>query len=366
MLKNNIVTKANDLNLRAYKLNKTEQLLVLSIASMIQPQDEDFKTYKLYVKDFMDLIDVSDKSKYIELPKITKSLMMKIIEIKKAHSLLQVAWFSSVEHRPGEGLIEVEFSPKLKPYLLNLKENFVTYALNQVAKLSSKYSIRFYELLKQYQFMNIVQFELDEFRGLIGLDDSIYPRYSNMKPKVLLVAQKEINNKTDIFFDFEEIKSGRKVTTLKFYIKVNNKAKKSVTRLQSAATEISATLTSDLQKEDPIKKIMALMCESKITKLEAKKLSDTANGDIYKIEEKYALAQKAVKIDSIVGWMLRAIKDDYQVPKGKIKTGGFNDYEQRTYDVDALEKELLGWDNNQTDEAGEEYQQSTFKQNTRT
>jgi len=365
MLKNNVVTKANDLNLRAYQLNKTEQLLVLTIASMVQPQDEAFKTYKLYVKDFMELIDVSDKSKYIELPKITKSLMMKVIEIKKTHSLLQVAWFSSVEHIPGEGLIEVEFSPKLKPYLLNLKDNFVTYALNQVAKLSSKYSIRFYELLKQFQFKKTVQFKMDEFRDLIGLDDSIYPRYSNMKPKVLLVAQKEINNKTDISFDFEEIKTGRKVTNLKFYINTN-KTKSKVLDEVCATTENKSTNEKEKFHTELISKVKSIFKE-KISGLEAKSILDAAKGDINIIKEKYEIAKVTPRIDGIVGWMCDAIKRDYQQLKGKVKNGSFNDYEQRAYDgkdggmtYKSLEKQLLGWKDNEKDEGGEEFQQGKY------
>jgi len=359
MLKDNVVTKSNDLNLRAYQLNKTEQLLVLTIASMVQPQDQDFKTYKLYVKDFMDLIDVSDKSKYVELPKITKSLMMKVIEIKKTHSLLQVAWFSSVEHIPGEGLIEVEFSPKLKPYLLNLKDNFVTYSLNQVTKLSSKYSIRFYELLKQFQFKKIVQFEMNEFRDLVGLDDSIYPRYSNMKPKVLLVAQKEINNKTDINFNFEEIKTGRKVTSLKFYIKANKTQNKAI---EEACVTLEGKYTNEEEKHfiELINEVKSIFKEN-IEGLEAKSILDTAKGNINIIKEKYEIAKVTPGIKGIVGWMCDAIKRDYQQLKGKVEKGGFNDYEQRSYDFDKLEKALLGWDKTKEDEVGEEYQQGTIE-----
>lgn len=62
MLKNNKVTKANDLNLRAYQLSRTEQLLVLSAISLIHPEDEDFKTYSISVKDFLNLLEIEDKS----------------------------------------------------------------------------------------------------------------------------------------------------------------------------------------------------------------------------------------------------------------------------------------------------------------
>ena len=72
---------------------------------------------------------------------------------------------------------------------------------------------------------------------------------------------------------------------------------------------------------------------------------NTAKSDINIIKEKYALSQKVSKIGNIVGWMIKAIKEDYTIPKGKVKVGSFNDYEQRDYDFDALEKKLLGWDN---------------------
>ncbi|MBW9159462.1 hypothetical protein [Clostridium tagluense] len=62
------------------------------------------------------------------------------------------------------------------------------------------------------------------------------------------------------------------------------------------------------------------------------------------IKEKYEIAKVTPNINNIVGWVIDAIKRDYQPPKGNIKRGSFNDYEQRSYDFDELEKKLLGWD----------------------
>ena len=249
--------------------------------------------------------------------------------------MLQVAWFSSVEHRTGEGIIEVEFSPKLKPYLLNLKDNFVTYALNQVAKLSSKYAIRIYELLKQYQFKNTVQFEMNEFRNLIGLDDSIYPRYSNMKPKVLLMAQKEIAKKTDISFEFEEIKTSRKVTSIKFYIKQNNKAKNEI-----AATSVEIEDPQDL---DLIKQVQAVFTKHTITEHEANCILKDANNNLDLIKQCYEYALTKNKIDNITGYVRTLVKG-FNKPQGNTKTDNFNNYEQREYDFKDLERKLLGWE----------------------
>lgn len=341
MLKDNVVTKSNDLNLRAYRLSRVEQLLVLSVASMVEPEDEDFKTYRLVIKDFLDLLNIQDQSKYTELPKITRGLMTKVIEIKKPHSLLQVAWFCSVEHMPSQGFIEIQFSSKLKPYLLNLKENFVSYALNEVSKFSSRYSIRIYELLKQNQFKKTVTFEINNFRDLIGLEDTIYPKYSNLKQKVIIVAQNELNIKSDITFDFEEIKTGRSVTSLKFYIHSNK-----TNKTNKPNVEIAASSISDIEIAEEIDKIMNLMDKHNINPKEALKIYKSSKGDIDLISKiyKYAVTKN---VNNIVGYMINLLNEGFNEPKQNLKKDNFTNYEgQRKYNYQELEEKLLEIDNN--------------------
>jgi plasmid replication initiation protein len=62
--------------------------------------------------------------------------------------------------------------------------------------------------------------------------------------------------------------------------------------------------------------------------------------------------------------MIKAIKENYTIPKGKVKVCSFNDYEQRDYDFNELERKLLGWDKEETvKETGEEFQQLTIRSN---
>ena len=347
MEKDYIVTKSNNLITSNYNLSVQEQKIILTLASMVQPQDENFKPYVFKIHDFMQLLGIESKTKYTEIPKITKELMQKVFEIKRGNKLIQLAWLSSVEYEKGTGIVELEFSPKLKPYLLELKGLHTSYKLENILSLKSKYSIRLYEILKSNLFKNHIEIKLEDLKRMVGANEKAYDTYTNFKSKVIFQAQKELPLKTDISFEFEEIKTGRKVTALKFDIKISKKStiSNNPSLFSTAYDEVSTTLT-ELEEENPIKKIMDIMSDSEITTLEAKKLSDSANGDINKIKEKYALAQNVNKIDSVVGWMIKAIKDDYQVPKGKFKVGSFNDYTQRAYDFEKLEKKLLGWDNN--------------------
>ncbi|MBW9150370.1 replication initiation protein [Clostridium sp. CM028] len=336
MDKNYIVTKSNNLINCNYNLSLQEQKIILTLASMVQPQDDNFKPYVFKIKDFMKLLGIDNKAKYTEIPKITKELMQKVFEIKKGNKVTQLAWLSSAEYEKGTGVVELEFSPKLKPYMLGLKEFYTSYKLGNVLSLKSKYSIRLYEILKSNAYRKCIEIEIEELKNMVGSKEKAYNIYNNFKNRILIKAQNELTEKTDINFRYEEIKTGRKVTSLKFYIKQkqNNKA----------SNEIAATLAEPKQKPqeniDAIKLVKEIIRES-ITDDEAQSILASANGDIHIIKEKYKCSLGAAKIDNVVGWLIDAIKKDYKIAKGKVDK--FNDYDQREYDFDQLEKKLLGW-----------------------
>lgn len=215
--RNNFVTKSNRLIEANYKLGVIEQKIILCLASNIQPTDSDFKTYTLPIKEFTNLLGLRGTPKYTELRKITKELMQKVFEIRINRKVIQVAWLSYVAYNESEGTIDIRFDPFLRPYLLELKREFTSYKLENVVKLKSSYAIRIYELLKQYEKIQERTFLLNDLRELLGIEN-LYPAYGNFKQRVLIPAQKELNNKTDISFKLEEIKNGRKVSKIKFII----------------------------------------------------------------------------------------------------------------------------------------------------
>lgn len=215
-----VVLKANALIEASYRLTVSEQKIVMALASLVQPEDENFKEYSFTIKDFMALIGIKNKSKYREVQETTKKLMQKVFEFRQGNVLTQVAWLAGAQYHEGEGRVDLCFAPWLKPFLLELKSHFTKYKLENVIQLNSSYSVRIYELLKQYETIGTRFFKVDELRYILYVED-LYPLYANFKSKVLLVAQKELAEKTDICFTFEEVKTGRKVTGLKFFIKKN-------------------------------------------------------------------------------------------------------------------------------------------------
>jgi hypothetical protein len=219
----NMVVKSNYFIMNSsYDLSLEEQKLILSLASLVHPDDENFKPYLMRISDLMDIFRVESKTKYSEIPKITKGLMKKVFEIfvPAENKMIQVAWLSSAEYVKGSGAVELEFSPKLKPYMLQLKEKFTQYQLANVLCMKSKYAPRLYEILKSNEFkrQGYEIIAVAELRRLLKAENK-YPRYNDFKRFIIDQAIKEINQLTDLNVEYEAIKTGRAVTSLKFYIK---------------------------------------------------------------------------------------------------------------------------------------------------
>lgn len=344
----------------SYDLSLEEQKIILTLASMTSPTDEEFKPYKFKIADFMALLGVENKAKYTEIPKITKELMKKVFEIHEGKKILQVAWLSSVEYEKGSGMVELEFSPKLKPYMLKLNTMFTQYQLANILSMKSKYSPRIYEILKcndgllksnPFKKKDFIEVELEELRQLLKAED-IYPRYYDFRRYILETTQKELKKNSDISFDFEENRIGRRVTSIKFYINNNQAQKVNAPNPKQADEEVVADRETPLDIiENDIKLIMGFT-ENQFTEKNAVIFRSESKGDIELIRKVYKYMKcelaSGKKIPKKVGYiitLLRNFDEPQELEKVGIDYKGFNNFEPRDYDYDTLEKKLLGWYN---------------------
>ncbi len=226
MKKENWVVKANKLIEAKGRLGIIEQKLFASLVSEIKPEDKDFKPYKLEVKEIAKLMNLSSKAVYDQIKTAARNLRKKEIMIenvdeKGKRSFLVTGLLSSARYKEGEGYLEVYIDPNLKPYLLNIvgeKTPFTKHMIENILKLDSSYSARIYELLKQYEKVRKREFEIDEIREMLGIAENEYKRFYDFERYVLKVAKTEINEKTDIWIDYEKIKRGRRVAKIVFEI----------------------------------------------------------------------------------------------------------------------------------------------------
>ena len=221
MQENYMVTQSNNLiEARHLKpLTAREQKIVLTMVSMIQPTDKDFMDYRISIREFHELLGLSGREHYTEIKEIAKELMSKSIEIPKDDGGWILAnWISSADYIKGEGVIALSFSPKLLPYLLQLKNAFTSYRLSNILSLKSTYSIRLYELMKKWQHLGRWECPVESLREKLGATTKTYSLYGNFKHRVLSFAINEINEKTDLHITIKELKKGRKVDKIEFSI----------------------------------------------------------------------------------------------------------------------------------------------------
>ncbi|MCY6354833.1 replication initiation protein [Clostridium sp. ZS2-4] len=321
----NWIYQSNKLIEASYTLTVLEQKLLRILASMIKKDDEDFKEYEFKIKDLMKILNTTNKRFYRDIDNLTDLLMQRIIKIKDGNTnkFTKYHWVDVAKY--NNGILKLKINPDLKPFYLSL-DWYTKYQLKNVLQFKSAYSFRVYELLKQYQKLKERNITIDDLRTILDISKNQYTKYANLKQKVIKVAVNEINEKTDLNVQFEEIKESRKIVALKFLIHSTN-------------SEIAADVDIGVSDIDKIKSIF----KEDITGLEAKKLLDASKGNMSIIKEKYEMAKQCVDISNVVGWVISAIKQDYKKPQQKLNKGTFDDYEQREYDFDELEKKLLGW-----------------------
>jgi|SRR3990172_8458901 len=300
-----LIVKSNNLIEASYKLTLQEQRIILYMASQIQANDDDFKPIRLSISAFKDLIQINNNSQYKELKEITERLRTKDLAIKQSNSTLHIGWLSSAEYFHSQGYIELEFSPKLKPYLLQLKERFTKYKLVNVLQLKSFYHIRLFELLKQYESIGWRYFELDELMGILGIKKGEYKLYADFKARILKPAKSEFDEKykhkaIDFTFEFEEHKEVRKVVGLRFEIKKH----------KQIALERKEKV--DKSTETPDKDLVEKLLEMKLTIRQAKSLvkkypAERILRNIELTKQKNAQGE----VNNLPAFLIEAIENDY-------------------------------------------------------
>ena len=222
--KQELIVQHNHLIEARYNLSLQEKRLMCWLASQVKPSDEDFKEHELSIREFAELVDVKGDHLYKTLDTITHKLMQKIITIRMMDKkgFMKAALLGGAKYFEGEGILKLSFHPYLKPYMLQLKERFTKVNLGDIMGLKSVHAMRIYELVKQYESIVERKIQLTELRECCGVADNQYKKFNNFKKDVLERSKKEINAKTDLLIDYEEIKASRKITAIKFTIKRNS------------------------------------------------------------------------------------------------------------------------------------------------
>lgn len=342
--KSNWIYQSNRLLESSYTLTVLEQKILRILASMIKKDDIDFKEYEFKAGDLSKLMGfTNNKNIYRELDKLTDTLMTRVVKIKDIDNKNFEKYHFVEVVKYNDGVLKLKINPEMKPFYINL-DWYTKYQLKNILQFKSTYSFRLYELLKQYENIGYRIMSIDELRTILDINKNQYAKYANLKQKVIKVAIDEINDNTDLFIDYDELKESRKVISIKFYINANKKA---LDEVAATSDKIDSPIKDNNKQE--VRKIIKDIIGSDIT--------DKSANEIYKCatkHEKYGnkpleLIKEVVEYSKtqnikagFIGWFKTTV-ENYERPIKVTNSDTFNNYEQRQYDFDSLEKKLLGW-----------------------
>lgn len=217
----NLVTQHNDLITASYDLTVTEKKLLLGCISKIN-SFENITSETPFSFDVMEAgeilgVDLANSGAVARFRAAARELMTKIVSHDTEQGWIDSTFAQTASFDANTKIMTIYFSKGIIPYLSNLHTKFTTYRLLHVGNLSSKYSIRLYELLvmwngKNYGKPNLKKFTIEEFEDILCCGKSYRSEFYMFKKRVVDPACEQVNAETDVKLDIEFKKTGKRYT----------------------------------------------------------------------------------------------------------------------------------------------------------
>lgn len=216
-----IVKKSNYLVRSYYDLSTTEQKILLIAIAYIK--DPECRVVDIPLPSYKKMLNIKDVN-YTHFNTILKNLRQNTIvmatidkntnEVKEG---IITGWVNSIYLK--DGYISIHFNVDIWDHLVNLKKEYTEYQLSNVLLLTSKYSIRLFEIFKSHVWKKEYLVKIEELRTLLFVEDK-YKGYYDFNKFVLEPAIKEINSIESIDFkvSYSPIKNGVKYDLVRFIL----------------------------------------------------------------------------------------------------------------------------------------------------
>jgi plasmid replication initiation protein len=226
-----IVRKSNDLIEARYKMTMWEARVWDKFLSILRKERDVKDEYRIAISEIIENYQLQDdKRAFQRIIQASHALQDRYITnstiSRDEFRHLRSHIFASVETvvtNDGDSYILFEVPRKIKPILTATNERYKDFALENFIGISSFYSKRVYELLKQYERIGERTFTIDDLRNVLAIEESEYKLYGHFKKRIVDKAQEDLLRCTDICFTYEELKKRgtKQVTSIRFIIKSN-------------------------------------------------------------------------------------------------------------------------------------------------
>ena len=217
-----LVVQHNALVNARFNMSALEMRFFLAMLNRINRDDATFAVCEVQVREICS--GSSSNAIYTEVREMVRSIGKQALFIEalspdgkrvKNPDVLTLPLMGIARYISKTGVVEASFNENIRPYLLELRDNFTKAQLSQLLKLKSPASHRIYWLLREYAAFGKRVIGLAELRNVLGLTTEYQDRFDHFRERVLNRAQSELAE-TDLPFTYELIKQGRVITEIRF------------------------------------------------------------------------------------------------------------------------------------------------------
>lgn len=238
-----LIYKSNALVEACYRLSVVEQRIMLACIAQVRRDEPitDEVLYTVTAQQIAEMSGTSSKQAYRELHGAALRLKRREVRLTqepngqgRKRKVMVTGWVQTIIYVESEGRIELRFTKDMLPYLSELTQQFTKYALADVAKMTSAYAIRLYELLIQWDGIGKREVSVEQLRDFLQLEDR-HSLMGDLRRWVIEPAIEQINEHSPLQVSYEQRKTGRKVTHLTFKFGPKKALKKAPEKALKAA-----------------------------------------------------------------------------------------------------------------------------------
>ena len=355
-LENLSLQKSNTLVSAKYKSSLLEnQIMAVSLTRIeMENGGDNALVARLYPGELKRLIG-SAGNIYRTLKKVAQTMTGHTMFIEDGKGNFK-AWAMVNNADYVDGIFTVEFNKNLRQHILGLEKNYTSYELSVLTDFKRNSSFRLYELLKSHIYKSKkevnngrvdVEYNISELRFMIGLangddpgvrnamatmgnnidwdilyskldkKDRKYESWYDFRRYVVDAAKQELEEKSNIRFEYQGVQTGRKTGRIRFEIYPNELENETILEnLDEKKRLIEANAIEDRQYEIPMDVYPELYEElvghNGLTKEDVDMLLKKAGNDPRKVMRAVKMADAQPNIRNYVGWLVKCIEEDYQ------------------------------------------------------
>ena len=224
------VSMSNRLARSAQGLNLSEKRLValglagtdsVPLKSLVLAANAGWKM-KVTAMAYAEAFGIHPTTAYEQLKSSSEKLFERYVryEIKDRRGLVvekKFRWVSGVTYAPGDGYLELNFTPEIAPHLLGLRKQFTSYKLRHAAAFNSIYAWRLFETLKSWQSTGLYTTSIENFWEVMEAPPSCRRDFKALRIRIIEPAVAAIITKASMLVEWKPIRAGsRRVTSLEF------------------------------------------------------------------------------------------------------------------------------------------------------